>query len=778
MIPYTFEENKQGSYESEDEIDLRQLFSTLLERKYTVLITALLVMMVAGAYLYMKPTTYKSFALIDVKTQKSAAISPAMMFEGFTGFTNDEIDKELALYQTFSINEKVLERVALDVQYFVKKDLKSIEFYNDSPIKVLDLEIHNKMFFPKNYRIIPVDTLSFLLEESSDDILSWFEKPVQTKYRYGEKVQVEGMDFVVSKKSDFEAPIILKFNGEKRAIYENIVKKNLSIARADQKSSLIKISYTDSIPARAEAYVNTLANIFSSQNVSDKSEQNSKILVSIDSQLDEIRAFLKGAENEIEAYKVSENIVKPSEQADSLIDKLSKIDFQLTQAKLKYSSISKLEKSIRKGKNIDALSLSLSELGNPKISSLFEALQMAQLEENELKMDFKESFPRLKKVKLKIAMLKKQIVANIRSLKSTLSNQIKGLKDAKTSAEVVLKTLPEKERKLVNYNRNYEVNAKMYTYLLQLKAEKTIAQSSILSDFKVVDEAYTDLGSAKPKKTLVLVVALLTGLILGVFLAFIKEFFDDRIKDVSSIENYTSLPIFGFVPFIVNNKHKLEVLENGTSSFSESFREIRNNIRATYGANKSNMILVTSTVPTEGKTMTSVNLAGVLSLANYKCVVINLDLRKPVLHTHFDIFNFHGVSSYLEGKDSLDKIIHKTKYKGLDVIPAGPIPHNPSELLLRRELHDLLTYLKSHYDYIILDSAPVGLVSDSLELLNSVDLTLYVMRDGISKKGFVKNVNRLVNNNNLDNVSIIINGIKNGDYGYGYGYGYGYNVTA
>jgi len=474
-----------------------------------------------------------------------------MIFGGLSGFTNDRIDKEMALYKTYSVNKKVLDILPFNVQYYVKDNFKTVELYQDTPIEITDVEIKNEALYDKQFTILPIDDEYFMLDISEKGILNFFSKPyLSHRYRYGADIHTDDFNMTVSKNGTFIEPIIVKFNGSKRDIYENIIKPNLQVKRLDKKSSLIKISYRDNIPKRGESYINTLAEIFSLRNIAEKSERNEKILHSIDAQLGNVKQDLTGTEDEIEAYKVSENIVQTDAQSASLISQLSKIDFELTQAKMKYSMVSSIAKSIQDDKAIDSISLALSELGDQKISMLFDSLQMAKLKDAELSMEFKDTYPPLKKVKIKIANIKKMIKQNVRSLQKSLLRKVGELKKAKLKAEDVLKTFPEKERKLVNYNRNYSVNSEMYAYLLQLKAEKTIAQSSVVSDFRVLDESYTDKGTAKPKSMLILAVAGITGFILGIFLALMRSFFDENIKDLQTIENYTTLPVYGFVPLV------------------------------------------------------------------------------------------------------------------------------------------------------------------------------------------------------------------------------------
>ena len=535
MMP---QEPNRGDYHEEDEIDLKHLLNILIVHKWTILLTTMLSIFFVLVYLHMTPTSYESFSIVDVKTKAAKKLMPQELLLG--GFSDDEVDKEMALYKTFFINQKVLDKVPYAVQYFVKKDFKERELYSKTPISIKNLKITDSDILSKRMTISPVDDKHFSLKIEEKGIFSIFKQPiVEQTYRYGAMIQTDYFICDVFKNSSLLDPCIVKFNGSKREIYENIIKSHLTISREDKKSSLIRIAFRDTVPKRAEAYVNTLAEIFSKQNKLEKSEMNSKILNSINMQLEELKASLSKSEDAIERYKLSQNIIKPDKQSTSLIDKLAKIDFELTQSQMKYSIISKINKSVAHGKNIDAIALSLSELGSEKISSLFDALQMAQVKESELSLEFKKSFPALKKVRLKIKNLEEKIKSSVNSLQHTLANKISSLKKTKEQTEAILKTLPEKERKLVNFNRNYGVNSKMYTYLLQLKAEKTIAQSSILSDFRVVDKAYTNKSSAQPKGTLMLIVAGLTGLILGIFVSFLREFMDDNIRDIDSIERET-----------------------------------------------------------------------------------------------------------------------------------------------------------------------------------------------------------------------------------------------
>ncbi len=778
MIPQDPNRRDYGGYIQEDEIDLRELFNTLINNKMVIILTSLFVMTLISIYLYLQPVSYSSYGVVEVKQKHSKNIpSQDVLFNGMVGLSSDEVDKIKELFKTYSINKKALELTPFDVQFFLFEDFKLNEIYKESKISIKDIQIEKKDALNRLYKISYLDKTSYNIKVYDSKLklyLNW--SSYDKNYKFDTKVSLDGLNFIVNTQGEKFKSYIVKLNGTKRDIYENIIDKNLDISRENQNSSLIRVSFRDTIPKRAKEYVDNLMRVFIEENIIEKSQENRNILVSIDAQLENLKRSLSSAESKIENFRVQENIIKPKEQSNALIKKLSKIDLDLTEARLKYELVSSIYYDIENSKRVSDISMSLAELGNGEISLLFDLLQKAQLKESELKVDFKSAFPELRKVRIKIKRLKTKIRSSIKSLKMTLEERITALDNAKKDIEITLKTLPKKEGVLENYNRKYSVSSSMYNYLLKLKAQKSIAQSAILPDLKVIDEAFIDNSSKQPKGMLIFVVGLLSSLILGSFLAFLKEFINNNIRGVELIENQTNIPILGFIPLFTGLERSLEVLKHRDSPFSESFREIRNNIRAICGGGSSNTILVTSTISGEGKTVTSVNLASIMSLANFKTVVINLDLRKPMLHKHFEIDNRYGVSSYLQEKGTIDQIIHSSGYENLDVIPSGPIVNNPSELLLSDKLYELLAILEKRYDYIIIDSAPIGLATDALALLNYVDMTIFIIRDGVSKRGYINNLNRVVKLNQVENLSIVVNGIQKGSYGYYSSYGYGYTA--
>ena len=347
----------------------------------------------------------------------------------------------------------------------------------------------------------------------------------------------------------------------------------------------------------------------------------------------------------------------------------------------------------------------------------------------------------------------------------------------KKSLERQIQYLPIKEKKIVNIKRGYEVSSSMYNYLLKKKTESELLIVSTLSDYKVVEKAHTISKPIKPKRTLMMVASPLAGLLVGIILAVIFQGFNTKINSKEELENLGDYPLLGVVPELNKKSVQLEVYSEKNSPFTESYRTLRSYLPVKDEEGLAKVVLLTSIEANEGKTTITANLGAITQMAGYKSIILNLDLRKPNLHAYFGLKNNRGMSSYLSGEDTIQDIIFATKYTNLHIITSGPIPENPAELILSSRLTELLDILKRRYDYIFIDSAPVGLVSDTIHLMKLSDLNLVVFREGKAEKSFVSILENISEKNNLKNIGFILNhsSKKNSKDAYGYGYGYGYD---
>ncbi|HRB54486.1 MAG TPA: polysaccharide biosynthesis tyrosine autokinase [Bacteroidia bacterium] len=336
-----------------------------------------------------------------------------------------------------------------------------------------------------------------------------------------------------------------------------------------------------------------------------------------------------------------------------------------------------------------------------------------------------------------------------------------------------LRELPKAEKELTNIQRQALITEQLYTYLLQKRAETAIILASTISDSKVVDNARTMISPVKPVKGITYTIAVLLGLFIPATFVYFKEILDDRIKNRKILERNSPIPVLGIVS-LTSNENNVVVNLRPHSQVTEAFRSIRSNLQYFHGAQTNNIILITSSISSEGKSFCAINLAAILASGGKKVVMIGCDLRKPQQPANFKLSSSTGLSNYLIGTASIDEIIQHSPEMGLDLILSGPKPPNPSEILLNEKMGQLITLLKSKYDYVIIDSPPIGLISDGLELTKYADVTIYLVRQNVTRKLHLDFINKIYLEGKMKNLCIIFNGVKLGGTVYGYGYGYGY----
>jgi len=771
------------------DIDLKELVQSLLKYKVSILVITLIAALIASYVLYFKPDVYSSNALIEVKSVAGGTkgnISGSDFLEGaFSGFGGTNVNKDIEILKTFHANDLVLNKINFNTRYFVDSGLKQLEFYNNSPLAVKNVTIFNRDIIWRQIKIIPVKDGFYLQIQNTfkDKILhllldkELLQVDGEQLHHYGTPIKNAYFELTIDKKESVNQPIYFVLLNNNRTVFEALIKNNLEITQANLNTPLITITYKDTVPQRADAYVNALADSFILQSVSEKTKGNDRIIDFINSQLTDIKKTLDESETKLENYRIKNQAIDPKLQGSTYITELTKIEIELSKNELNEQMLKNLLEYIKGDINLDSISPSLEELGDQTTLALITKLQDLQINEEGLKIQYSGKHPGLIAVRKQIQFITEKIKLNLMNLKSSMRHRNQNLKNLKQTYDENIASLPTQERILINLKRDYEVNSETYKYLLRKKSENEMIKVAILSDYRIIDPAYNSGMPIGPKHSLILLGALILGFILGIVQALLRSFMNDKIQSKKDIEDLTTIPIYGILPMLKTNKIKLEVLKNPKSPFAESFRSLRTNLQFSHKEKQSNIILISSTISGEGKTTTAANLATIFQMANYRTIVINLDLRKPTLHHYFDADNTHGMSTYLSSKHSMSEIIKSTDYQNLDIITSGPIPPNPSELILSDKLDALLESLKETYEYIIIDSAPLGLVADTMHLMQYADLSLIVVRVNYSKKPFLTDLNTLISQHKLSHIGLVVNDVcvSSSSYGYGYGYGYGHD---
>ena len=763
-----------------NEFTFKEFFFVLKKYKWSIVLITIISTALGLTYIYFKPNVYSSYAIIKVKPHMKSK-SEDLINNTVTTKSKD-VTEEITLLKTFKINQKVLKKVNFNVQYFIEKDYKKIEIYNNLPINIKNIKILNKEIIGKRLTLIPKEK-GFLLQYINPYMKQLKNKLIKTKlfsldddriFHYGEKIKHQYFTLTIDKKSPINTPVHFILNGEPREIFEKIIKPNLNINQLEKDTSLIKIAYQDTVPSRAKLYVDTLIQNFIEHSIINKNKQNSKTLKFIIHELNEIKKGLTKSEQQLETYQVSKSIVKPSVQGSLFIKKLSNIEIEISENNLKKRLILNLINFVENNYNLDAIAPSLSKLGDQSTLQLITKLQDHQLEEEELTLEYTNEYPKLKSLRRQIENIRNKIKFNLESLNTNIEYQNSSLLERKNSYEEKLKTLPSQERHIVNIKRNYEVKSRMYEYLLKKEAENKIIQFATFSDYQIIDHAYNFNQPTKNKNSIILLLSVLIGFVFAFILALFRNNLNHHIQNQEDIKKLTTLPIYGSIPFYKQKKYQLKVATNPRSPFAEGFRTLRTNLQFIKQDDRATTILITSTIASEGKTTVSANLAKILEMAQYKTLLINLDIRKPTLHKFFDMDNSIGVTNYLDGQYNETEIIRQTEFGTLDIITSGPIPENPSELILSKRLPLLFENLKSMYDYIIIDTAPIGIVTDTKNIMKYTDLNLILLKENFAKKEFISTIEKMIIQYQFQNVGLILNASSTvgGEYGYGYSYEY------
>ncbi len=482
---------------------------------------------------------------------------------------------------------------------------------------------------------------------------------------------------------------------------------------------------------------------------------------------------MQSSAKNLEDFKKQSKTVSLSAKAETVVKRSAELEAQLADISLKKEVIAALYNQVKSGKGLENISIVGMGDDGKTFMSMVKELQDAIIQRKSLLQDFTPAHPDVIKLTNTIKQLKKSITLSLKNILTIFKEKEKLLKNSIRQENALIGELPENERILTKLKRKFLVNEKIYSYLLEKRSEVAIAKASTINQNRIVDSAIIPEKPIKPKRKLIVIVGGIVGLIMGIFIAFLRAFFNDKVESKEDIENATSVPIVASIPHISKDSNELVVLKSPKSVVSESFRAFRSNLQFMAKKKSGYVVALTSTISAEGKTTVTVNLAAIISLTGKRVVILNLDMRKPTLHEKFKLPNSKGMSTLLTNSSSLDEVIQNSGYENLDVITSGPIPPNPGELIESDEFEETIERLKSMYDIVILDTPPIGLVADARTILNYCDVSLYVLRYSYSKKEFIDNINRL-KSEDIKGLGIVFNDIKASKKGYGYGYGNGY----
>ena len=554
------------------------------------------------------------------------------------------------------------------------------------------------------------------------------------------------------------------------------IQNRLVIASASKLSSILNLTIRDEVPERGEDILNELLSAYNVAMLKDKNTLAANTLRFVEDRLNHVSRDLSGIERKIEQYKSSQEAVDVSAQGKLFLENVSANDQKLSEIDMKLAVLDQVENYVKQKDNKGGIVPSTLGVTDPVLSNLLGKLSDLELEYEKKKSTTAENNPLLSSVGDQINSIKPGILENIQSQRRGLQASKTNLASTNSSYTNVLQTIPKKERDLIEISRQQSTMQSIYGYLLQKKEETALSYAANVSDSRVVDRASSTVTPVSPKMPIVFAIAIITAMAIGVVWVTLKELFNRKIMYRQDIERLTNHPVIAEIS-VDKSKNPIVIGVNSRTFVAEQFRKLR--VALNYlGVNTTHKkVVVTSGISGEGKSFIATNLALSMALTGKKVVLLEMDLHSPAISDYLNISSDVGISSYLLGTREPEEIIKRSEINdNLFFVPAGPLSANPTELLMSNRLPELLTYLDNVFDYIIIDTAPVGPVTDAYIISPYCDATLYVIRHRHTPKVLVEQIDKNSKVNILKNMAIVFNGIRPRGFGkhhYGYGYGYG-----
>lgn len=778
-----------NNYSSDDGLDFKRYFSLFFSNWYWFSISIFIALSIAYGINRWSEDTYtvsSTLLINDNQLGGSSTSNLSDIFPGSSAFQNEQnLKNELGILKSFSLNLRVMQELpAFQVVYVGvgKRGIVESRMYLNTPFRVVYDSLENqRKGLPIEIKIISKD--QYKLEIDGDYN---FSKTLS----FGESFRELGFDFKIipveeSKIFNPEASNRYYFYFVNPASLANQYRGKLSISPIEEEATVVTLTTSGYVPDQEADYLNKLMEVYLLQGLEVKNQAAEKTIQFIDAQIGIISDSLRNVENNLEDFRLSNKLIDLSKEGINIQTKLETLENDRAALILEKQYYEYLQDYINtKVGDGDIVSPAALGFTNNALERQVTELASLQQQKRSMGLNMSDELPAITLIDSGIRSTKAQISENIRSSIQGIENYIKDVDLRISSLEIDLNKLPGTERRLINIQRKFDLNNTIYNFLLEKKAEAGIVRASNVSDNRIIDYARAfNSYKISPKTRKNYTTALFLGLFIPTILILLIDYLNNKIIDRKDIEKITKAPIIGFVRHN-NLKTEIPVAEKPGSTIAESFRSIRTNLKYFLKDNDNPVIAISSTVVAEGKTFISVNLAAILASLGKKVLLVGLDLRKPRTHKVFGLDNTIGISKFIVGEDKLEDIIIKTKIDNLWYSPSGPIPPNPAELIESQAMKDFIIKAKEQFDYIIIDTPPVAIVTDALLLSNIADLYLFVIRQRYSSKNTLELIDELYSNENIKNVALIMNDISlTGYYGYGlrygysagYGYKYGYN---
>jgi capsular exopolysaccharide synthesis family protein len=777
----------------EDNIDIKRYISLFISNWYWFAGALLIAMGLAyGINRYSeKIYTVSSSLLIKDDQIASTTSSISNVIPGGDIFRSQQnLINEMGILRSYSLNYKVMEDLPEFQVVYVsvgRRGIVETRMYKNSPFKIIYESIDSQ---PHGVKI----GIKILSEEkfilSIDSELRGQNVEYNEEHSFGDRFNDYGFDFVVEKR--FPGTPVIEDEGSNNYWFYFVGKdelasqyrNKLNVAPIEEEASLVSLSVSGSNVNQESDYLNKLMDVYIRYGLENKNQTADSTIKFIEGQISVIVDSLTIAERQLESFRQANRFINISSEGNYIQNRLERFENEKAALELQKRYYEYLKEYLE-SKSIDGTIISPSVMGitDQVLIKLVNDLLEIHNQIAEIGFNINNEQGAYNLVTQHLEQTRLALKENIDNGLSGLDLSIIEVNKRIESVDKELANLPSTERQLINIERNFDLNNTVYTYLLEKRSESEIARASNVSDNRIIDKAaWHSTTLIRPKKRQNTLIAISLGLILPAIALIVLDFLNDKILDKKDIERRTKVPIVGYISHNDIDSN-LPVLEKPGSALAESFRSVRTAIKYFVNDEDKAVIAVSSTISSEGKSFISANLATIIAMLGKKVLLVGLDLRKPRLGRVFSSSDDIGMSTFLSKNSNFHDIIKSTHVENLSIVQSGPIPPNPAELIEGDRMRLFIEQAKEMFDYIVFDTPPVGIVTDTLLLSPYVNMNLFIVRQRYSARNTLELIEQLREQGQIKNMGIVINDIKlTGYYGYGiryggysYGYHYGYN---
>lgn len=762
--------NTEVATVSHNQVDIKKFLFRLLGFLPWIILSVLICNVIGRLYLRYSPKMHAVSARVLIKDDEENSADYKVLRELGVMPGSKEVQNQIDILESYALMESVVDSLQLNIELTSEARIASSTLYGkNAPVFISLVNCDTARFTPAAYKLkLFSDSFSIAQDKQNNGIKF---------YKYNDTVFLNGHYLVFKRNEAVKAAddgYTLTFKDTHGVAMG--LKNGIDIRKLHDMGGIIEISLLDQDPRRAADIINTLIRTYNTAGVIDKNVVGVKTVRFLRDRIDTVSEELNALEVREQVFKSGNKITDVSGAGSEYLQQAMGYDKLRIEQLGQLDLLQSLERFVKGSNKLTDIIPSSNGINEPTLMMLIQQYNDAVLNFQNQSEISTEKDPVLDRIKTNLIELKGNILKNIQSIRTGYQTRLSQLQDNQANYEGLLADVPEKERQLIGLKRQIGVKEQLYLYLLQKKEETELALSSNINNTRVVDEAY-DKGVVLPKSKQVLSFSIMIGICLPIGIMLLIDFFNNRITDKAQLEQGTETPVIGELSFD-KKKQEAVVFTKSRSILSEQFRLIRTNVNYMGGDNAVKTILVTSFMSGEGKSFTSINLASTLANSESKVLLLELDLRKPKIARYLNIESQLGVTDLLVNNlDYRQAIIRSPKMEYVDIIVCGTIPPNPTELLSGNKLKCLLEKVKNDYDYIIIDTSPVGLVADAFSLEKHTDLCLFIIRHKYSYKTTIRYIETLYQKKRFKKLGLVVNGIVDKGLGYGYGYGYYYGSS-